>query len=795
MKAEALGADCSHCTLRDAPMVPTLWPSSPPPEGRRLVVVGEAPGFVEATYGKPFTGPSGKLINQVLAHHGIKRSEVAFTNACLCRPQDNATPDRTAVAACRGRLANELVRFGATDVLALGATAGTLLVDDPGTITTLRVGAAKKPARFLTNAGVSSDLRVVPTWHPAYCLRNADAFPALVNDVGKLYSTKYRTWTEPDFIIADDEESALYYIDRLMTGEGLGVVDKLVVDIEVGIDKDTDFDHPNNFDLLCIGVAYAYNQAIVFGEKALGFQTVLDALRKLFKSKKLIGHNGKFDLAGLFPKFGVLELWFDTMLASYTLDERPGNHGLKVLAVEKLGAPKYDDEIKKYVPRRGNYADIPRPILYRYNAFDVACTWALFEIFVEQMDKLGNRHVHDFMVEAANQLMFLELNGIAIDKEYSNQLGNEYLERLEELEAKMDEIVKKSTGHLDTPITSINPRSPKQIMVYLESQGVRVASTNADTLETLLERMPKGTARHAFVAVLLRYRYEHKRYSTYIVGIRKRMYRGRVYTTYLLHGTTSGRLASRNPNLQNIVRDSAIRRQFAVSHPDNVLIQCDYANAEARVMATLAQDEYLREILSNQTPGYKFFNELSDQLYGEGQWGKEEYIRTKAYFYGIAYGREAYSIAMEYGLSPSEAQSRYDAFTGLFPGVMKWQEDVWKRVRQGQPLVSPFGRQRHFFLITEQNKKDTRNEALSYLPQSTASDICLRALVRVRPMLRGLGFLRLTIHDALVAECHEEKSAEVAELLSSIMADEGRRFTDYVPFPVDTSVGKSWGDL
>lgn len=774
-------------------MVPSTIPQHPGP--RRIVVVGEAPGFVEATYQKAFTGPSGQLLNQVLQHHGIRRSEVMVTNVCLCRPADNATPDKGAIAACRPRLAREIAEWGATDILALGGTAGTLLSADLGTITTLRVGAPKRPAKFLLDAGLGSDARVVPTWHPAYCLRNADAFPALVNDVGKLLSTKYKEWVEPTFVVADEEEYALHLIDRLYNGDGVDAFEELVIDIEVGFDKDTDFDHPNNYELLCIGVAYGYNKAVVFGENALKFPSVVAALKKLFQSKKLIGHNGKFDLAGLFPKFGILKLWFDTMLASYTLDERPGNHGLKVIAVEKLGAPKYDEEIRKYIPRRGNYGDIPRPILYKYNAYDVCCTWAIKEIFVEQLEKAGTRHVHDFLVEAANQLMYLELNGIAIDRKYSDELMQQYIGRLQVLEEEMDAIVAESTGHLDTPMTSINPRSPMQIKNYLASQGVKVASTNADTLDVLLEKLPKGSARFRFVSVLLRYRREHKLYSTYVVGIRKRLYRGRVYTTYLLHGTTSGRLASRNPNLQNIVRDKAIRRQFAVSHPDNVLIQCDYKQAEARVMAYLAQDEYLRSILSRTDEGYDFFNELSDQLYGVGKWGKEERIRTKAFFYGIGYGREAHSIGMEYGLTPQEAQKRYNDFTSLFPGVMKWQDDIRKLVLSGRPLQSPFGRRRHFFLITDQNKKDVFNEALSYLPQSTASDICLRALIKVRPMLRGKGFVRLTIHDALIVETHRDKADEVGLLLASTMASEGASFTDYVPFPVDLSIGRSWGDL
>jgi DNA polymerase-1 len=785
-------------------MAPTTYPQGVPPGVKRIAIVGEAPGFAEATYGRPFTGPSGKLLTEVLRYNGFRRSEVMLTNVCLCRPPDNATPPRAAVAACRERLARELAGFNPTDIVALGGTAGTLLADARGTITALRVGPPKQPAAFIRNyLAEESSVRVIPTWHPAYCLRTADAFPALVSDIGKINDSEREPWREPEWRAFDDAPSALEALEFLYNVEG-----PLVIDIEVGFDKDVDFDHPNNYGLLCVGIAYARGRGLVLGETALADDAVGDGLRKVLREtasgerRRLIAHNGKFDLAGLYPYLTQggraydAELWFDTMLASYALDERPGNHGLKVLAVEKLGAPKYDDEIKKYIPRRGNYGNIPRPILYKYNAFDVACTWDLYELFSEMLERQDLRRVHDFMVAASNQLIFLELNGITIDREYMSKLSDAYLERLYAIEQQLDDIVVASTGHLgEDAWLHINPRSPKQVKDYLATQGVRVVSTNEETLKALRERLPEGSPRGQFVRILLGYRRQHKLYSTYIAGFRKRMYRGRIYTTYLLHGTTSGRLASRNPNLQNIVRDSEIRRQFAVSRPENVLVQCDYANAEARVMAVLAQDEHLREILSNQTPGYKFFNVLSDQLYGAGKWGKEEYIRTKAFFYGIGYGREAYSIAMEYKVPVAEAERQYNEFLGLFPGVMAWQDSVRAHVKSGKPLISPFGRRRRFWLITDQNLKDVFNEALSYLPQSTASDICLASLTRVRPMLRGLGFLRLTIHDALVAECPESKVDEVSELLSTVMAEEGAKFSTYVPWPVDTSVGKSWGDL
>jgi len=116
-------------------------------------------------------------------------------------------------------------------------------------------------------------------------------------------------------------------------------------------------------------------------------------------------------------------------------------------------------------------------------------------------------------------------------------------------------------------------------------------------------------------------------------------------------------------------------------------------------------------------------------------------------------------------------------------------------VLKGHDLVTTFGRHRRFALITEENRTDVLNEALSFLPQSTASDICLRALIRVRPRLRGLGHIRLTIHDALAAECHEDNREEVAAILQEEMIRSAQEWTDYVPFKVDISYGKHWGEL
>jgi DNA polymerase-1 len=695
----------------------------------------------------------------------------------------------------------ELAASGVQDVVALGGTAVGALVDDPRSITALRVGPPKLPTRAL---GQSDVQRIVPTWHPAYCLRNADAFPTLVSDIEKVTHHDAGSWVEPDWYYADEVELAYQRVRDLMEWQDQTGRYELVVDIEVGIEKDTAFDHPNMYQMLCIGFAWDREKAGVIGEVALQDLEVRRIVGDLLRRSKLIAHNGKFDLAGMYPWYKDLVLWFDTMLAHYALDERSGGHGLKVLAVERLGAPAYDDEIKRFVPRGGNYANIPREILYKYNALDVACTWNLYELFSTELDTPSTdvwpypdlpiktlRDWHEFLVAASNQLMFLELNGISVDIEYNTELSFAYLKKLEDMEANIVEIVKAAThGKTET----FNPRSPKQVKEFLLTQGLRPESTNKDTLQGLSERLAPESYAGQFVDGLMDHRFEAKRYGTFVKGIRQRLYGGRVYTNYMLHGTTSGRLSSRNPNLQNIVRDKDIRRQFVASKPGNVLIQADYKQAEGRAIAWLAQDVYLRDIFAD--PDKDLFDQLGAGLYKtDGKLTKEQRVRVKAFFYGIGYGRTAYTIAKEYKLPLDEAKRDYDAFLDTIPAVVAWQAATKQRILRGEDLITPFGRRRRYSLVTPQNQNDIFNEALSYLPQSIASDICLSALVRLRPKLRGIGFIRLTIHDALVVEAPESRLDEVSEMLRYEMVEAARRITTYVPFEVDVSHGHSWGDL
>jgi len=793
-------AQCEICPLRE---VGKYVPSSGP-EKATLGFVGESPGVQESRSGKQFTGPSGRLLDIVMRHHGIERKEVFLSNATSCRAPDGGTPPKAAILACRPRLIGELESHGVEKVVALGNSASESLLGISG-VTKLRVGPAKR-------SKIVPGLEVVPTIHPAACLRQGDQFPNLVTDIGKVNFT-HENWNPPTYIVANTVDEARAFIReiwrRLETGDGLVAnSDKvLVVDIEVDIEKDTAFDHPNQYGMLCVGIGYDKSKVVVFSESVMGSQQIRDELGDLLRGFRIVAQNGKFDLAGLYPLVGSLDLYFDTMLASYVFDERPGIHGLKYMAVEYLGTPQYDEEIKKYVGPKDGYGAIPRDLLYKYNAYDVACTYDMYLLWNQRFSSADNgaqlRQVHDFLVAASNQLMYVELNGITVDREYLKKLDAEYLERLHAIEDELDIIVQKDYDKRG----GINPRSPMQVKAYLSDMGIKVDTTAADTLELIQEKTSKPDASeeyqevNRFVSTMLKHRREAKLHGTYVKGIAKRMYRGRVYPTFLLHGTTTGRLACRNPNMQNIPRESSIRKLFVPSKHDHVFVQTDYSQAELRVLSYLAKDTYFRDIFNDGT--IDVFDDLTPILYphaDRSQMTKEEWkelrIRVKAYVYGVSYGRSEFSIASEFDISVREARAGMERFFSVIPEIVDFRNNTRQRVLEGGDLVTPWGRRRRYALITDENKDAIMNEALAFMPQSTASDMCVQALTWTRPQLKGLGWIRNIVHDSLLVECHEEDAEEVTAIIEKNMIDSAKTIVgDYVKFAVESTVGKSWGDV
>jgi uracil-DNA glycosylase family 4 len=814
-------AQCESCPLNDDEFgyVPSYGP-----EKAEIAVIGQNPGQNEIRTGIPFIGASGRLLDQVLKYYKLDRDKMFITNACLCvHRRENIKPPAAAVQACRPRLIAELRARGVKKAIALGNVPAQGLFRTKESITRLRVGTYREVADL-------PGVQVFSSFHPAACLRQASMFPSMANDFGKLALPPPK-WEEPGYVVWEDPLTAMKGIQAMQRAG----ITKVSYDIETSVpgDKDTSFDHPYRYRLLCIGMAYSPTKAVVIGKTACQSKAVLERLRLYLRGCTIITQNGKFDKQGT-HKDVPFTFHRDTMLQSYIMDERPGHHGLKQQLEEKLGYPRYADEIKQYLGtgKAKSFANIPLDILYRYNAFDTCGTFALDahntalmegDDYAEPIrpradgDKWGLVRLHDFMVETANNLAFTELNGMGVDLRYNLELIREYDAEIIRLERKLFRIIG----------SEFNPRSPLQLKDVFHELGIplpmvrrpngtRSETTDADTLQELLAEYQAKKHRQTVVATVdgsivsagkeeefLRTLLEHRKVvkynGTYARGLRKHVWRGRVFPTVMIHTTVTGRTSQKRPSLQVIPRRDKLKRQFTVVKPEHVLLEADYGQIELRVLTWMAQEDYFRDIFAD--PSRDLFDELEPTIQPSRSGRpienkKDRRNIVKCYVYGLAYGREAKSIADEFDLSLAEAQRGLRSFFRVIPNIVSFREQVKWQALSGNDLVTPFGRRRRFWLITDQNKKEVENEACAFFPQSIASDICIQAFNWLRPRLKGKAWCRNLVHDALFWECHQDDLATVAAIVRETMvASAVSVMGDYVPIKVGIDVGRNWGDM
>jgi uracil-DNA glycosylase family 4 len=832
-------AECERCPLNfpEFAYVPSFGPAK-----ADIAIIGQNPGAGEIRTGKPFMGPSGQLLDNVLRYYNLDRSKMLISNACSCthRTEPTFKPPPAAVNACRPRLMSELRDREVKQVMLLGNVPASGILGGRETITKLRVGTWRE----------ASDLpgvQIFCTFHPAYCLRTSAAFPSMATDFGKLVNPP-PPWREPKFTVWEDALTAIKGIKE-MKRRGIRVI-TLDIETSVPADKDVSFDHPRRYKILCIGMAYTADKAVVIGKTACQSVAVLEVLRQYLDwVERIITQNGKFDKQGTYAKNCDFTFTDDTMIQSYAMDERTGIHGLKIQLEEKLGYPRYAENIKQYVGTGKNksFANIPLDVLYRYNAFDTCGTFALCEHNEKLLadddwaDPIRGRHdgqrwglvrLHQFMVETTNNLAFTELNGFPIDMVYNKQLVDEYALELDRLEQEMFSAI----GGVE-----FNPRSPQQLKKIFHEldvslpmvrrpNGTMSETTDANTLKELYEKyktvkqsadwitdvvadVDTRSVETKFLEALLAYRKAAKTNGTYIKGIRKLVWRGRVYPTVLVHTTVSGRTSQRRPSLQVIPHAEEIKRQFTVadyqewryksSYKDPgdwlLLTEFDYKQIELRVLCWLAQEPYLRDIFAD--PSRDLFGELANIVKPERSsrttmHPKDRRNIVKAFVYGLAYGREYQSIADEFAIPVHEAMRMQREFFEVIPNVVAFREKVKRDAVAQNDLVTPFGRRRRFWLVTRENRKEIQNEACSFYPQSIASDICIQAFNVLRPRLKGKARCRNLVHDALFWECKEADLAYVAHTVTSAMQQSAYDVMgDYVRVDIDAEVGRTWGDM
>ena len=742
---------CKECPFGGIKVGTRGDPSSP------LVIVGESPGAEEIRCKQPFIGPSGKLLYEVLPH-----SVPAFvTNAICCKPPKDKTPKRLqeAITACRQRLLNEIGAYPHKVIIALGGAAAQALTGDYSLkITQVR---GQIIASNLASCGI------VLAVHPAFLLRGGGNLKQFKEDIKKaleLLKTGRlkRLWREP-IIIPN------YY--QLIT--------QCPKSRLIAADIETSGFSPRKDRILSVGFADVMEPAKVF------ITDNLDIVNRIIKcsSNHFIWHNGKFDISFLRAAGIPAKVDEDTMLLSYALNEYGGMHDLEQKMFDLLGAPKYKNALDPYLPnKQTSYEVVPKDILWKYQAKDVCGTAMIYPILKEKVDRDPdlNKLYYKVLLPASELLTAMETRGLYVDDirvaENEITLSSELLVKKQELRELIG--------------WELNPNSPQQVAHFIYDQ-LRLRGRNRSTSKETLRDMS-----HPAIMKILEFRTISKVLGTYVRGAMKRKDSdGRIRSTYLLHATTTGRLSSRNPNLQNIPRDPKLKGMF-IAAPSYVYIEADYSQAELRSLAILSQDKFLCEIYTSTNRS--LHKEVALQRFGEG-YSSYQYIRAKAVNFGIVYGRTAKTISDEFHISIDEAQKDIDTWFERAPQAREFILMCRRAPLQGRVMTTCFGRKRRFQLVSNNNIHEVQNQAANFPHQSIASDCTLMSAVELDPILSKKGVLIVNlIHDSILVECLNDPGliSWTKEIMNKVMIRKPIEWgLTLVPFKVDFTVGKRWGSL
>ncbi len=489
-------------------------------------------------------------------------------------------------------------------------------------------------------------------------------------------------------------------------------------------------------------------------------------LRAVFSPEtKKLGHHVKELMSLLLAEgLGTEGFQFDTALAGYLLDAIASDYSLPRLSQRYLGRDLDGAE----------------------------AIYALYGVLPDMLEELGMHTLYyDIELPLCAVLADMEQAGFLVDRKALYDFGQELSEGIAALQ---EEIWAQAGGHF-------NINSPKQLGEVLferlqlpaGKKNQRGWSTNADTLERLRDK-------HPIVGQVLEYRELTKLKSTYTDGLQKAIGPdGRIRTAFQMTVTDTGRLSSRDPNLQNIpVRrklGAGIRRMF-VAGPGNVLVDADYSQIELRLLAHMSGDETMREAFLS---GEDIHAVTASQVFGLPLEAVTHELRSraKAVNFGIVYGISAFSLSQDIGVSQAEAKLYIDTYLAKYHGVREYMDSTIAQAKEQGYVSTLFGRRRALPELTASNfnlrsfgERVARNMPI----QGTAADIIKLAMIRVHDRLaRELpeAKLLLQVHDELIVEC----PAALGERAAVILREEMEHAADCsVPLTADAHIGHSWAD-
>ena len=508
-----------------------------------------------------------------------------------------------------------------------------------------------------------------------------------------------------------------------------------------------------------------------------------------------IFQNAKFDLAILDGAgFSAIAPLDDTMLISYAQAAGAHGHGMDELSLLHLGhRPISYDEATGTGRTRQAFAEVPLDRATAYAAEDADVTLRLWH---KLRPALRENHALALYEQVDRRLikvlLAMETAGVKVDAAELSRISVEFAQRMAVMERDIHALV----GH------AFNLGSPKQLGAVLFDEmklpgGKRMKTgawgTDAAVLQTLAE---EG---HELPARILEWRQLAKLKSTYtdalVTQINPRT--NRVHTSFAMAATSTGRLSSTDPNLQNIpVRTEEggrIRRAF-IAEAGHVLVSADYSQIELRLLAHVADIAALKKSFAE---GEDIHARTASEVFGVPIAGMDPLTRrrAKAINFGIIYGISAFGLARQLGISPQEARIYIAAYFARYPEIQAYMERMKDQARTRGYVLTPFGRRCYVPGIAERNaarRAYAERQAINAPLQGGAADIIKRAMVRLPEALAGAGLaarLLLQVHDELLFEAPRHEGEATARLARDVMQEAASLS---VPLVVETGIGENW---
>jgi len=792
-----------------------------PEEG--VVVVGIAPGRDEAEKTKrPFTGPSGRLLDQLLAFADWDRARVYCTNV-IC--WWNNAPTEAERDECRPRLVRELTDLKPKLIIAAGNIASEALL-----------GTKRRPGQ--RGAVLWSDYwnaYVLDTHHPSFALQSESmsAVQDIIRDLSKIpLVLEWPPRAEHTLVTYDlvsDLQSAQHALRALPRDR------PVTLDIETSNPDDENIDAYSD-QLLCWSVSYVLDSGrkhtIVFGTSCVPLCIRDGSHVRSYRETGRCGacglgetplewpmdvqwtfQAGQYDIGALAVYFGiVLPLWGDTMLMSVCNDERPGNHRLKNNAREWLGAGFYNVEVKKFYKGKLNKLDPAK--LYEYNAKDSRYTLDLMPIFERGMDECDTRRLYDgVLLPAMQTFISMQVRGINVDQKVLQELAydNWFPRSVETHHALQEEAY-----DLGWPTRDLNFNSAPQMQkFFFQILGVEPIKFSQKTGRPSLDKETLDQIDHPFAAKLRAFRTLDTMIDYVLAVYANLKWDGKLHPSAFVSTTRTGRTSYRNPAVQTIPKDYTVGEDYArlretiIPHnPDTHEIgEYDFNQIEVWLAWAESRDPVLLEHLQSgdvhSATAEGAFN-TKRELWTPLEWAEKRQNAKKIRF-GIQFGEgaEKLSTPPPVGIGGSVAQCRLfiNNFKKTYSVYTAWMDAVQREALNKGYLVSPSGRVMRFPLVMDHKQL---RQAINFPIQSTASDYNLLSMVDLaHPDLESHEFARrlrdlnsyviLNVHDCLVIEQDRRHRNEVVALIREVM--ERPRFPGYPSIKVDCKIGDSLGTV